>query len=63
MQFIEIISHHKKIGYYINVFQQTACFVVNPIKVGNFVFLFKDLSIYEMLGLDDASGVKPPVFT
>ena len=33
-------SHNKKIGYNINVLQQTACLVVNPITVGNFVFLF-----------------------
>ena len=26
--------------YNINVLQQTACLVVNPIMVGNFVFLF-----------------------
>ena len=39
-QFIKIISHYKKIGYYINVLQQTACLVVNPITVGNFSFLF-----------------------
>ena len=39
-QFIEIFSHHKKIGYNINVLQQTACMVVNPITVGNFAFLF-----------------------
>ena len=37
---IKIISHYKKIGYNINVFQQTACLVVNPITVGNFAFLF-----------------------
>ena len=30
-QFIKIISHYKKIGYNINVLQQTACLVVNPI--------------------------------
>ena len=40
-QFIKIISHYKKIGYNINVLQQTACLVVNPITVGNFAFLFK----------------------
>ena len=28
------------IGYNINVLQQTACFVVNPITAGNFAFLF-----------------------
>ena len=39
-QLIKIISHYKKIGYNINVFQQTACFVVNPIMVGSFAFLF-----------------------
>ena len=39
-QFIEIIYHHKKIGYNINVLQQTACLVLNPITVGNFTFLF-----------------------
>ena len=65
-QFIKIIFHYKKIGFYINVLQQTACLVVNPIKVGNFAFHFnctpvgwtsdsmkirlKDLSIDEMIG-------------
>ena len=39
-QFIKIVSHFKKIGYNINVLQQTACLVVNPITVGNFAFLF-----------------------
>ena len=38
-QFIEIISHNRKIGFNINVLQQAACFVVNPITVGNFAFL------------------------
>ena len=36
----KIISNYKKIGYNINVLQQTACLVVNPIMVGNFAFLF-----------------------
>ena len=39
-QFIKIISHYIRIGYNINVLQQTACLVVNPITVGNFAFLF-----------------------
>ena len=39
-QFIEMISHYKKIGYNINVLQQTACLVVNPIMVGDSTFLF-----------------------
>ena len=57
-QFIKIVYHYKKIGYNINVLQQTACLVANPITVGNFAFLFifmpmgrtSDLSIDEMVG-------------
>ena len=65
-QFIKIVSHYKKIGYNINVLQQTVCLVVNLITVGNFAFLIncmpvgwtsdsmlfrlKDLSIDEMVG-------------
>ena len=44
-QFIKIISHYKKIGYNINVLQQTACFVVNPITVGNFAFLLNCMPV------------------
>ena len=36
---IKIISHYKKISFNINVLQQTACLVDNPITVGNFAFL------------------------
>ena len=39
-QFIKIISHYIKVGYNINVLQQNACLVVNPITVCNFAFLF-----------------------
>ena len=39
-QFIKILSNHKKFGYDINVLQQTAWLVVNPITVGNFACLF-----------------------
>ena len=44
-QFIKIISHYKNFGYNISVLQQTACLVVNPIKVGNFAFLFNCTSV------------------
>ena len=44
-QFIKIISHYDKIGYNINVLQQTACLVVNPITVGNLAFLFNCSSV------------------
>ena len=40
VQFIKIISHYKKIGYNINVLQQTACLVVNLMTPGNFAFLY-----------------------
>ena len=39
------ISHYIKIGYNINVLQQNACLVVNPIMVDNFAFLFKCTSV------------------
>ena len=37
---LKIISHYKKIGYTIDVLQQTACLVVIPITLCNFVVLF-----------------------
>ena len=33
----DLISHYKKIGYIINVLQQTACLVVNPNTIDNLV--------------------------
>ena len=44
-QFIKIISHYKKIGYNINVLQQTACLVVNPITFDNFAFFFNCMPV------------------
>ena len=38
--FKKIIVRYKKIGYNINVMLQTACLVVNPIKVNSFAYLF-----------------------
>ena len=38
--FKKIIVRYKKIGYSINVMRQTACLVVNPIKVNSFAYLF-----------------------
>ena len=34
--FKKIVVRYKKIGYNINVMRQTACLVVNPIKVNSF---------------------------
>ena len=45
LDYKKIIIHYKKIGYNINVFQQTACLVVNPITVGNFAFLFNCMQV------------------
>ena len=39
-RFKKIIVRYKKIGYNIDVLRQTACLVVNPIKVNNFAYLF-----------------------
>ena len=44
-QFIKIISNNKKIGYNINVLQQTVCLVDNPIMVGNLAFLFNCMPV------------------
>ena len=38
--FKEIIVRYKKIGYNIDVLRQTACLVVNPIKVNSLAYLF-----------------------
>ena len=38
--FKKIVVRYKKIGYNINVMRQTACLVVNPIKINGFAYLF-----------------------
>ena len=38
--FKKIIVYYKKIGYNLNVIRQTACLVVNPVKVNSFAYLF-----------------------
>ena len=38
--FKKIIVRYKKIGYNIDVLRQTACLVVNPVKVNSFAYLF-----------------------
>ena len=39
-QFRKIIIRHKRIGYDLNVKQQSACLVIIPITVDNFAALF-----------------------
>ena len=38
-QFRKIIARHKRIGHNINVMRQSACLVINPMMVDNFVAL------------------------
>ena len=38
--FKRIVFRYKNTGYNINVLRQTACLVVDPIKVDNFAYLF-----------------------
>ena len=38
--FKKTIVRYKKIGYTIDVLRQTACLVVNPIKINSFAYLF-----------------------
>ena len=39
-QFRKIIIRHKRIGYDLNFMRQSACLVINPIRVNNFAALF-----------------------
>ena len=38
--FKKIIVRYKNIGYNIDALRQTACLVVNPVKVNSFAYLF-----------------------
>ena len=44
-QFRKIIIRHKRIGYYLNVMQQSACLVINPLTIDNFTALFNCTSV------------------
>ena len=43
--FKKITVRYKTIGYNIDVLRQTACFVVNPIKVNNFAYLLNRTTV------------------
>ena len=43
--FKKIIVRYKKIGYNMNVMRQTACLVINPIKVNSFAYLFNCMTV------------------
>ena len=44
-QFRKIIVRYKRIGYNINIMQQTTCLVFNPITVNNFASLFNCMPV------------------
>ena len=52
-QFRKVIICHKRIGYNLNVMQQSACLVINPITVDIFAALFNctpvDQASYSMM--------------
>ena len=43
--FKKIIVRYKKIGYNMDVLQQTACLLVNPIKFNSFAYLFNCMAV------------------
>ena len=43
--FKKIIVRYKKIGHNIDVLRQTACLVVNPIKVNSFAYLSNCMTV------------------
>ena len=45
LHFKKIIIRYKMVGYNIDVLRQTACLVVNPIKVNSFAYLFNCTTI------------------
>ena len=44
-QFKKIVMRYKRIGYNEDVMRQSACFVVNPIRVNNFAVLFNCMPV------------------
>ena len=53
--FKKIIVRYKKIGYNIDVLRQTACLVVNPIKVNSFAYLFNCTTVGPGFRLNDGT--------
>ena len=47
-QFRKIIMLYKRIGYNLNVMRQSACLVINPIKVDGYAALFICTPVYRV---------------
>ena len=43
--FKKIIVRYEKIGFNTDVLRQTACLVVNPVKVNRFAYLFNCMTV------------------
>ena len=56
-QFVKIVSHYGGVGYKISVLQWTACFVVGPVAVGGFAFLFGSVTAGRASGLCGGSDL------
>ena len=39
-QFRKLMIRHKRIGYDLNVMRQSACLVINPVRIDNFSAFF-----------------------
>ena len=44
-QFKKIIKRYKRVGYNMNIMQQSACLFVNPITVDSYGFLFNCMTV------------------
>ena len=53
--FKKIIARYKTIGYNLDALRQSACLVVNPIKVNNFAYLFVSTTV-GVVGWCDGPG-------
>ena len=43
--FKNVIMRYKRIGYNVDVMRQSACLVINPVTVNNFVALFNCMPV------------------
>ena len=44
-QFRKLINHYKRIGYNLDIMQQTACLDVNPITADSYALLFNCMAV------------------
>ena len=56
-QFRKFIMRYKRIGYNLNVMQQSACLVINPITVDGYVAVFNPITVYSYAALFNCTPV------